>query len=174
MGRLDVARGAGGVGTGQLGMADRESDLSLKPKAMTTSTDQDQLKLLTVFHYVLAGITAFFACIPLIHLTVGLVMLSSPQAFGNAKEAPPAFVGWLFAGLGAFFFVCGQTVAVCLFLSARKLQRRTGYWFVFTTACVSCLFMPFGTVLGVFTIIVLSRESVKGLFAGNASLPPAG
>jgi hypothetical protein len=27
------------------------------------------------------------------------------------------------------------------------------------------VFMPFGTILGVFTIIVLSRESVKQMFA---------
>jgi hypothetical protein len=27
--------------------------------------------------------------------------------------------------------------------------------------CAECLFIPFGTILGVFTIIVLLRESVK-------------
>jgi hypothetical protein len=37
-------------------------------------------------------------------------------------------------------------------------------------AGVECLFMPFGTVLGVFTIIVLMRESVKQVFAANKSL----
>ncbi len=29
---------------------------------------------------------------------------------------------------------------------------------------VECIFIPFGTVLGVFTIIVLSRLSVKPVF----------
>ncbi len=32
-------------------------------------------------------------------------------------------------------------------------------------AGVACMFMPFGTVLGVFTIIVLLRDSVKELFS---------
>jgi hypothetical protein len=32
---------------------------------------------------------------------------------------------------------------------------------------VECLFMPFGTVLGVFTIIVLMQEPVKQLFGVN-------
>jgi len=31
-------------------------------------------------------------------------------------------------------------------------------------AAVECIFMPFGTVLGVFTIIVLNRPSIKALF----------
>jgi hypothetical protein len=31
-------------------------------------------------------------------------------------------------------------------------------------ACIDCAFFPFGTVLGVFTILTLSRETVKTLF----------
>jgi hypothetical protein len=31
-------------------------------------------------------------------------------------------------------------------------------------ACILCLFTPLGTILGVFTIIVLSRQSVKELY----------
>jgi hypothetical protein len=31
-------------------------------------------------------------------------------------------------------------------------------------AGIECVFMPFGTVLGVFTIIVLVREDVKAMF----------
>jgi hypothetical protein len=38
---------------------------------------------------------------------------------------------------------------------------------VFVIACIECLFMPFGTILGVFTLIVLSRESVKKLFLSD-------
>jgi hypothetical protein len=44
------------------------------------------------------------------------------------------------------------------------LGRRRGHAFCFVVACLACLFMPFGTVLGAFTIIVLSRPSVKARF----------
>jgi hypothetical protein len=37
-------------------------------------------------------------------------------------------------------------------------------------AGVECIFAPFGTVLGVFTIIVLMRESVKQLFTVKNAL----
>ncbi len=40
--------------------------------------------------------------------------------------------------------------------------------FCLVMACVACLFMPFGTVLGVFTIIVLARPSVQTLFSRPA------
>ena len=32
-------------------------------------------------------------------------------------------------------------------------------------AAISCAFMPFGTVLGIFTLIVLTKPPVKSLFA---------
>jgi hypothetical protein len=34
-------------------------------------------------------------------------------------------------------------------------------------AGVECIFSPFGTVLGIFTIFVLMRESVKQMFGVN-------
>jgi hypothetical protein len=39
-------------------------------------------------------------------------------------------------------------------------------------ACIECLFVPFGTILGVFTIVVLSRESVSVLFSPAAVRTP--
>jgi hypothetical protein len=36
--------------------------------------------------------------------------------------------------------------------------------FALVIACIKCLFVPFGTILGVFTIVALSRESMKALF----------
>ena len=46
------------------------------------------------------------------------------------------------------------------------LAKRKHYWFCFVVACLACAFSPLGTVLGVFTIIVLLRPSVKALFEG--------
>jgi hypothetical protein len=62
-------------------------------------------------------------------------------------------------------------MAICIFITGRSIAHRKHYWFSFVIACIECIFMPFGTVLGVFTIIVLARESVKRLFLGDV---PAG
>jgi hypothetical protein len=45
-------------------------------------------------------------------------------------------------------------------------------WFAFVVSCVECLFFPFGTILGVFPIIVLSRESAKALFSAETAQVP--
>jgi hypothetical protein len=53
-------------------------------------------------------------------------------------------------------------------VAGRSLARRKRYLFcliVAGTMCVMC--NPLGTVLGVFTIVVLLRPSVKELFGAN-------
>ena len=126
--------------------------------------DNEHLKLLSIFHYVKGGITALFACIPIIHVVVGLVFIFAPHLFGHGSQQPPAFLGWLFLILGSSFILLGWTFAVLVLVAGRCIARREHYSFCLVMACVECLSVPFGTVLGVFTILVLNRQSVKALF----------
>ena len=131
---------------------------------MTTVNDDEQhLRLLAIFHYVVAGLTAIVALFPLIHFTIGWYLIHAPPP-KNGGEPPPAFVGYILMGFGAGFVLLGQTFAACIFAAGRCIQSHTRYWFVFVMACFECAFFPFGTVLGVFTIVVLSRPAVKQMF----------
>jgi hypothetical protein len=49
-------------------------------------------------------------------------------------------------------------------VAGRSLAARKRYTFCIIVAAISCTFFPLGTALGVFTILVLSRPSVKALF----------
>ncbi|NCC69092.1 MAG: hypothetical protein EOM14_13035, partial [Clostridia bacterium] len=49
--------------------------------------------LLGLFHFILGGLTALFACLPLIHVGVGAALLLGTFDSG---EAAPRFVGWIF------------------------------------------------------------------------------
>ena len=62
-------------------------------------------------------------------------------------------------------FLLGLVFATCVIMSGPSIACRRHYTFAFVIACIECLFFPFGVVLGVFTIIVLARRSVKELFA---------
>ncbi len=124
--------------------------------------DNEHLRLLTIFHYVFAGMSALFACFPIIHLMVGLGIVVFGQRGGS--NAPPAFMGWIFVAFALVFISVGWTVAILVFFGGRNLAVRKRYTFCLVVACVECVFMPLGTILGVFTIIVLSRPTVKALF----------
>jgi hypothetical protein len=123
--------------------------------------DTEHLKLLSIFHYVAAGMVALFACIPFLHFFMGLALATG--AFGETdSEALPIGIGlMIFAGL---FILAGWTGATLIALAGRNLQRRRRYTYCLVVAGLECIFMPVGTVLGVFTIIVLMRDSVKEMF----------
>jgi hypothetical protein len=131
--------------------------------------DDEYLRLLSLFHYVVAGITAIFACFPIIHFGFGVAMILAPDAFAHGGEPPPVFFGWLFAILAAAFMTIGWTFAALIFSAGRLLARRKNYMFCLVIAALETMWAPFGTVLGVFTIIVLMRDSVKQIFAANRS-----
>lgn len=134
------------------------------PPTPQENTDAEHLRLLAIFHYIVSGLAAFFACIPVIHLVIGLFMIFAPQRFGPGNNQPPAFIGWFFVGMASFIITAGWTFAILVLIAGRLIARRKHYQFCFVVACVECIFMPFGTVLGVFTILVLNRSTVKQLF----------
>jgi hypothetical protein len=129
------------------------------------SKDEEHLNLLATFHFVVAALGALFACVPFIHVGMGIMILIHPQAFsGGNGPAPPAFMGLFFIVLGGVFILLGWAMAICTFISGRFLRQRRNRMFSFIVAAILCMFMPFGTVLGVFTIIALSKDSVRGLY----------
>ncbi len=140
------------------------------PVPALPSQDAEHLKLLALFHYIVGGIGFFFACFPIIHLIVGIVLLYAPTKPADGA-APQMMVAVLFIGLALFFIVCGWALAFCTILSGRKIAQHKSWLFSMVIAGVLCLFMPFGTVLGVFTIVILNKESVKLLYRSRAATP---
>jgi hypothetical protein len=130
--------------------------------------DEEHLRLLSIFHYIVAALGGLFSLFPLIYTAMGIFfVVMSHRGAVKPNEAPPEFVGWFFIVFGSVFFLVGLALSICILITGRSITRRKHYWFSFVVACVECIFMPFGTVLGVFTIIVLARESVKRLFLGD-------
>jgi len=125
--------------------------------------DIEHLRLLTIFHYILAGITAVFSFIPLIHVSIGTMILSSNR-LKSTENPPPDIIGWLFVIIGSICIILGLTYALTLFLSGRFIARKRHRIFSIVIACISCLSIPFGTILGIFTLIILSKPAVKILY----------
>jgi len=125
------------------------------------SRDAEHLQILSIFHHVLALLVGLLSLLPSLHLVFGIVMIS-----GEITDGEPIgeLVGWFVAVLAGLAMLAGMTFAVCLVIAGRSLMRRRRYTFCLIVAGLSCVLMPFGTVLGVFTILVLVRPSVRELF----------
>jgi hypothetical protein len=134
--------------------------------------DEHHLRLLSIFYYIVGGLTAFCSCFPIIHLLLGIAIVT-----GNLPTEPkgppmPEMVGWLFIVFASIFILFGWAYAIGMVMAGLRLQRRRSYTYCIVIAALSCINMPFGTCLGVFTLIVLQRPSVKALF-GKARMSPS-
>jgi uncharacterized membrane protein HdeD (DUF308 family) len=67
---------------------------------------------------------------------------------------------WIYLA-GAVWFVASGILNL---ISGLCLRSRKGRTFSLVVAGINCLHIPLGTVLGVFTIIVLIRDSVRELY----------
>ena len=131
---------------------------------MNVGEDTYYLRLLSIFHYVLAGMLALLACFPILHFAIGIAILTGAFEEPGKGDAPPVWFGWMFVLLPGLMMLCGWALAVCVGMAGRQLRRHRSYTFCLVIAGIECIFMPMGTVLGVFTIIVLIRPGVKSLF----------
>jgi hypothetical protein len=137
--------------------------------------DAQNLRYLTIGHYICAAIAALFACIPLIHLSIGLIFLLKPPAPQDGEQFPAQLFGLMFALIGGAAVLCGWAFATLIFVAGRSLAVRRRHTFCIVVAALCCGFFPLGTALGVFTILVLMRPTVKAMFQQPAALgaPPA-
>jgi hypothetical protein len=133
--------------------------------------DNEHLKMLSLAYMVYAGIHAFFSMIGLFYMAIGFI-ISIALAHGGGPNHPPFFIGFFFAGFGLAIFLLMILLAVFKFYAGLCLRRRRSRIFCLFVAAISCIAIPYGTVLGVLTFIVLLRPSVAVSF--DAPGPPSG
>lgn len=129
--------------------------------------DIDQIKTLGICTLVYSGISALFAFFPIFHLLIGISMLNGSFYNGNPPTEtgfPISIFALMFTILPAVMIFFGLAFAVALAISGYFLLKKRHYLYCMVMGAISCVFVPFGTVLGIFTIIVLQRPSVKELF----------
>lgn len=104
---------------------------------------------------------------------MGLAIVTGrlPMKDSTGQTAPQEIqlFGWVFVIIAAMLILGGLTMAGFMAYAGRCIASAGA------TCCadrggISCSFMPFGTVLGVFTLVTLLRPQVKALFGvGNAA-----
>ena len=136
--------------------------------------DADHLKVLSICHYVWGGVSALLSMCGLFYVFMGLAFANDPSTFSNSSARsgpgsgnppPPEFVGYMFIGMGSAVVLLGSLVGGLTIYSGRCIARRKARTFSLIIAGVNCLSVPVGTVLGVFTFMVLTRDSVRAQYA---------
>ena len=141
-------------------------------QAYQAHKDQQHLKILCVMHYVYAGLHLFGLAFLALHYMLMYSMFNNPalqKADPELQNIAPIL------DLFIWFYILGAIIitvsTVCNFLSARFITQRKNNLFSLIVAGLNCASMPLGTLLGIFTFIVLLRDSVSRLYAERKNMP---
>lgn len=129
--------------------------------------DRRHLWWLQLFHVVNGVLKFIVALFPGAFVAFGSVILYSPdtlEPYTVVDDHELTTWGRLFFWLGVGITVYLLTYGVLQILVAWSLWRRRWWRFCMAISCVDCLNVPFGALLGVLTIVVLIRPTVKVLF----------
>jgi len=129
--------------------------------------DADHLKMLAIFHFVGTGLAVLGLLFLLVHYTFMHAVFTNPEMWKNQKQPMPmppeqifTMMKWIYLA-GAVWFVSSGVLNL---ISGLCLRARKGRTFSLVVAGINCLHIPLGTVLGVFTMVVLLRDSVRELY----------
>ena len=136
----------------------------------------DHLRLISIFHYVIGGLHCVCCSFPLIHFFVGLGLLTNvipADTHDPNAEVTMKAMGGLFMVIGGIFVLGGWAFGLLTILSGRRIAQRRSRTFSLVMAGINCLSMPFGTVLGIFTIVLLTKpEAIAQYNLHQAGLMP--
>lgn len=144
--------------------------------------DESHLHLLSVFHFVMGGLYVLGLGFIGLHFLFMRMIMAMPQStpttpgstsVGLPTSPPPVTPADMMPIMIGFYLVIGIVIAALAtgnILAGIWLRKRIQHTLTFVVAAINCAFFPFGTVLGVFTIIVLSRATVKMTYAANTRI----
>ncbi|OYW18620.1 MAG: hypothetical protein B7Z55_10290 [Planctomycetales bacterium 12-60-4] len=127
----------------------------------------EHLRTLAICHYVVAAFSLLGLGFLVLHYSFMRLIFGNPQIWNNAKQPPPFnpadffhFFQWFYI-IAAVFMVVGGLLTL---ISGRFIHRRVNRTFSIVIGGLNCLHFPFGIILGIFTILLLTRESVMQLY----------
>ena len=135
-------------------------------EAFQMAQDESNLRMLSIFHFVYGGIMGLLTLGCLVYVIMGIAM-----AAGTGTSVGE-LVGGVIAIFGVILTVVVGVKAGLLLAAGYGLARKKHHTLCIVAACFSFLGIPLGTVLGVCTLIMLTKPNVKRLFE-NAALQGA-
>ena len=119
------------------------------------------ISLVSIFHFVLGGFQMLFSLVGLVYVAIGAMMASGAMESTKGNPPPPE-LGWIFGGVGVVFVLVFITVGFLTIRTGINIRRRRRRTFCMVIDSILCLMVPFGTIVGIFGLVLLTKaETVK-------------
>ena len=151
----------------------------------------DRLRLLSLAYYISGAIGAVLVSFLLLHffMFLGLSFMPASQWASPARspmtapyrstspspaptvsqssdiaQGPPAIMLRIFAGVIGLIIICGWTLGALTAYAGHCLKKRKHKLFIYVMAGINCIWIPYGTILGIATILLFQWPEVQAEF----------
>lgn len=153
---------------------------------------RERLRLLALGYYISGAIGAVFASFLIFHVIMFGVFSFIPEKEWNAppkqttstesksetsgetvvkpsasSTAPPMIIFRIMACAMGFVMVCGWILGGLTIYAGRCVQKRKHKVFIYVMGSLNLVWLPYGTLLGIATFLVLGNEAAGREFAGK-------
>jgi hypothetical protein len=144
---------------------------------------RERLRWLAIGFYVKGAVSAIFVSFLLFHFVFMLGFSFMPESAWNpppppatslsvtpspsprpVNQGPPVVIFRIFAGVIGAIILIGWTLGGLTIYAGRCVHRRTHRTFIHVMAALNCPFIPWGTVLGIATFILLQTPVARREF----------
>ena len=162
----------------------------MSPPALSETEEQiivrERLRLLVIGFYEKGAVSAIFVSFLLFHFVFLLGFSFMPESAWNpppkpattiesvsvspspsprpANQGPPVIMFRVFAGVIGVIILLGWTFGGLTIYAGRCVQKRTHRLFIFVMAALNCPFIPWGTLLGIATFMLMQTPVAKREF----------
>jgi hypothetical protein len=157
---------------------------------------RERLRLLALGYYIKGAVGAAFISILLLHFFMFLGFSFMPESAWNAparpaaiaqspsvvpsttpeqvNQAPPVMMFRIGAAVIGVIILLGWTFGALTIYAGRCMQKRRHRVFIYVMAGLNCPLIPWGTLLGIATFIVMQSPAGQEAFRNSPDeMPPA-
>ena len=106
-----------------------------------------------------------FSLIGFVYVAIGILMATGAMDSTNG-EPPPPELGWVFGGVGIVFVVVFLTIGIMTIRTGINMSRRKRRTFCIVIDSILCMMVPFGTIVGIFGLVLLTKTEIAEEFEG--------
>ncbi len=150
---------------------------SISDQSEAVIITRERLRFLAVGYYVRGGVIIVFSSFLLFYVimlsafsfipeskwnpsptptpSVSAFTLPTTTPHPSNSEAPPAIFFRIIAGVISGIMLLGWSFGALTLYAGRSIQKRKRKALIYVMAAFNCMFIPYGTLLGVFTFIIL-------------------
>ncbi|MET6991123.1 hypothetical protein [Sediminicola arcticus] len=107
--------------------------------------------------------TLCFSIFFIIYACIGIIIRNTDE-WSQEADSFPFNPGLIFIVIGVIGFLISMVMGILTIMTSKYLKEEKNYNFIFVMAILNCLTGVLGILLGVFTLIELTKPEVKQLF----------